>query len=248
MYRRKALPWLAILLLSFALRLIHLEGRDLWYDEAFAVLYASMSPERMIYGTVGPMQGAGAADVHPLLYYSLLHSWMALAGRSPLAVRFLSVALGMVTVALLVRMAAWSFDRRTGLVVGLLAATNPFHVAYSQEARMYALLGLAAVAAAWGLLRALGEAGGRGQEAGGRRQEAGGRRQEAGGRRREAGGRRQEAGGGGEEMVPLVGALCRGGRPHPLCPQPGGVRPVGPPPAGRRPSPVVAPLTSPGPG
>jgi mannosyltransferase len=161
MYRRKALPWLAILLLSFALRLIHLEGRDLWYDEAFAVLYASMSPERMIYGTVGPVQGAGAADVHPLLYYSLLHSWMGLAGRSPLAVRFLSVALGMVTVALLVRVAGWSFDRRTGLVVGLLAAMNPFHVAYSQEARMYALLGLAAVAAAWGLLRALEEGGGR---------------------------------------------------------------------------------------
>jgi 4-amino-4-deoxy-L-arabinose transferase-like glycosyltransferase len=190
MYRRKALPWLAILLLSFALRLIHLEGRDLWYDEAFAVLYASMSPERMIYGTVGPVQGAGAADVHPLLYYSLLHSWMGLAGRSPLAVRFLSVALGMVTVALLVRVAAWSFDRRTGLVVGLLAATNPFHVAYSQEARMYALLGLAAVVAAWGLLRALEEAGGRKQEAGGRREEAGSRKQGAGGKWEEGGGRR----------------------------------------------------------
>ena len=195
MYRRKALPWLAILLLSFALRLIHLEGRDLWYDEAFAVLYASMSPERMIYGTVGPVQGAGAADVHPLLYYSLLHGWMGLAGRSPLAVRFLSVALGMVTVALLVRVAAWCFDRRTGLVVGLLAATNPFHVAYSQEARMYALLGLAAVAAAWGLLRALEEAGGRRQEAGSGKREAGGRRQEAGSGRREAGGKRQEGGG-----------------------------------------------------
>lgn len=41
--------------------------------------------------------------------------------------------------------------------VGLLAAVNPFHVAYSQEARMYALLGLAAVTAAYGLLRALQE-------------------------------------------------------------------------------------------
>jgi 4-amino-4-deoxy-L-arabinose transferase-like glycosyltransferase len=41
--------------------------------------------------------------------------------------------------------------------VGLLAAANPFHVAYSQEARMYALLGLAVTVAAWGLLRALNE-------------------------------------------------------------------------------------------
>ena len=150
-------PWLVVLMLAFVLRLIHLAGRALWYDEAFAVLYATMSPGRMIYGTVTPVEGAGAADVHPLLYFFLLHGWMGLVGRSSLAVRFLSVALGMVTVALLARLAAWCFDRRTGLAVGLLAATSPFHVAYSQEARMYALLALAAVMATWGLLRALDE-------------------------------------------------------------------------------------------
>ena len=143
--------------LALALRLVNLGGRPLWYDEAFAVLYASLSPERMVYGTVTPVAGAGAADVHPLLYYFLLHGWMGLVGRSPLAVRFLSVGLGVITVALLWRLAAWCFGRRTGMAVGLLAAVNPFHVAYSQEARMYGLLGLAAVTAAWGLLRALEE-------------------------------------------------------------------------------------------
>ncbi|HEC34683.1 MAG TPA: hypothetical protein ENI37_08230 [Chloroflexi bacterium] len=157
---------LAVLLLAFGLRTACLQSRALWYDEAFAVLYASLSPARMVYGTVTPAEGAGAADVHPLLYYFLLHGWMELVGRSPLAARFLSVGLGMMSVALLWRLAAWCFDRRTGLVVGLLAATNPFHVAYSQEARMYALLGLAAVTAACGLMRALQE------EAGGRRQGA----------------------------------------------------------------------------
>jgi mannosyltransferase len=146
-----------VLLAAFLARLVRVQSRALWYDEAFAVLYASLSPERVIYGTVAPVAGAGAADVHPLLYYFLLHGWMALAGRSVLAARFFSVISGMITVALLWRLAAWCFDRRTGLVVGALAAANPFHVAYSQEARMYALLGLAAVMAAWGLLRALQE-------------------------------------------------------------------------------------------
>ncbi|MFQ6099691.1 MAG: glycosyltransferase family 39 protein [Anaerolineae bacterium] len=146
---------LLILLTAFLARTIHLQGRALWYDESFAALYASLSPGQMIYGTVAPVAGAGAADVHPLLYYFLLHGWMGLVGHSPLALRFLSVALGMIAVALLWRLAAWCFGRRTGLVVGLLAAVNPFHVAYSQEARMYGLLGLAAVTAAWGLLRAL---------------------------------------------------------------------------------------------
>lgn len=144
-----------IVLLAFALRMACIQKRALWYDETFAVLYASLSPERIIYGTVTPVEGAGAADVHPLFYYFLLHGWMKGLERSPLAVRFLSVILGMVTVALLWRLAAWCFGHRTGLVVGLLAAINPFHVAYSQEARMYALLGLGAVMAAWGLLRAL---------------------------------------------------------------------------------------------
>jgi len=144
-----------VLLLAFTVRMVNLCCRPLWYDEAFAVLYASLPVERMLYGTVTPVTGAGAADVHPLLYYSLLHSWMELAGSSPLAVRFLSLGLGMLTVALLARLASWCFDPRTGWTVALLAAVHPFHVAYSQETRMYALLGLAAVTAAWALLRAL---------------------------------------------------------------------------------------------
>ena len=154
---------LLVLLVAFGLRICCLQGRSLGYDEAFAVLYASLSPARMVYGTVTPVEGAGAADVHPLLYYFLLHGWMGLAGRSPFAVRFLSVGLGMVTVALLWRLAAWCFDWRTGRVVGMLAAANPFHVAYSQETRMYALLGLAAVIAAYGLIRALDGGRGRGE-------------------------------------------------------------------------------------
>jgi 4-amino-4-deoxy-L-arabinose transferase-like glycosyltransferase len=146
-----------VLLLAFGLRMVRIEGRALWYDEAFAVLYASLDYEGMVYGTVTPVEGAGAADVHPLFYYFSLHAWLGVAGQSPFVARFFSVVLGMITVALLWRLAAWCFDRRVGLAVGLLAAANPFHVAYSQEARMYALLGLAAVMAAWGLLRALSE-------------------------------------------------------------------------------------------
>ena len=154
---RRLGPVVLVLLLAFGLRMARLQGRPLWYDEAFALLYASSSPAQMVYGTLTPVEGAGAADVHPLLFYFLLHAWMGLVGRSPLAARFLSVGFGMVTVVLLGRLADWCFDRRTGMAVGLLAAANPFHVAYSQEARMYALLGLAAVAATYGLLRALEE-------------------------------------------------------------------------------------------
>jgi len=146
-----------VLLLAFALRTVGAATRPLWYDEAIAILHASVSPAQLLHGTVTPVQGAGAANVHPPLYFLLLHQWVGLAGRSPFAVRFLSVVLGVATVALLCRLASRFFGRRTAMGVALLAAINPFHVAYSQETRMYALLGLAAVASAWGLLRALEE-------------------------------------------------------------------------------------------
>ena len=146
-----------ILLVAFTLRTVGVATRPLWYDEAIAILHASVSPSQLLYGTVTPIQGAGAANVHPPLYFLLLHCWVGLAGRSPLAVRFLSVVLGVTTVALLCRLTSRFFGRRTALVTGLLAATNPFHVAYSQETRMYALLALTAVASTWGLLRALEE-------------------------------------------------------------------------------------------
>jgi mannosyltransferase len=152
---RRLLPVILVLLAAFALRMIRLQERDLWYDEAFAVLYSSLSPERILRGTVTAVEGAGAADVHPVLYYFLLHGWIALTGASVMSVRYLSVILGLLTVAALWRVAVFCFGRRVGLAVGLLASGSPFHVAYSQEARMYALLGLAAVAAVWGLFQAL---------------------------------------------------------------------------------------------
>jgi mannosyltransferase len=148
-----------LLLAGFGLRMARLQERDLWYDEAFAILYSSLTPGRILSGTVTAVEGAGAADVHPLLYYFLLHGWVGLAGTSPMAARFLSVALGTVTVSVLWRMADWAFDRRVGVSVALLAIVNPFHLAYSQEARMYALLALATAVASWGLLRALAGAG-----------------------------------------------------------------------------------------
>ncbi|MCZ7672626.1 MAG: glycosyltransferase family 39 protein [Chloroflexi bacterium] len=93
-------PMLSIVCLAFLLRLINLNGRSLWYDEAFAILYAEKSFPTMLYGTITQIEGA-AADVHPLFYYSLLHGWMALGGQSLLAVRLLSVFFSLLTVAML---------------------------------------------------------------------------------------------------------------------------------------------------
>ena len=135
------------------LRVINLSGRPLWYDEAFAVLYAEKPLSAMLHGTLTQVQGA-AADVHPLFFYSILHVWMQLVGESPAAVRGLSVLLGVATVGMTYLLGRQLFDRRTGLAAAAITALSPFAVYYSQEARMYALLGFAAVAATTCFVRA----------------------------------------------------------------------------------------------
>lgn len=134
---------LGILLAAFLVRVAQLDARALWYDEAFAVLYAEKSFAEMWYGTVTQVQGA-AADVHPLFYYSLLHGWMSAVGESVLAVRFLSVLYGVATVAVVYRLAReWMPGRseKVALLAAGILALAPFHIAYSQETRMYAQLG-----------------------------------------------------------------------------------------------------------
>ena len=81
-------------------------------------------------------------DVHPPLYFMLLHGWMALFGDSLVSIRTLSVLPGIATVLLgmwLVRLIA---TPRAALVAGLLLALLPTAVRYSQEVRMYSLMGL----------------------------------------------------------------------------------------------------------
>src|SRR5512139_4106372 len=97
----KSRPWMilaAILLLALSLRLINLGGRTLWYDEAFAVLFAEKGWDAMVDGTLTEVEG-GAADVHPLLYYLSLNLWMQAFGQDPVAVRLYSVLIGVLTVA-----------------------------------------------------------------------------------------------------------------------------------------------------
>jgi mannosyltransferase len=147
----------SILLLAFALRLPYLADKEIWYDEAFAALYAQNDLASIVAGTITPVDGA-AADIHPLLYYFFLHGWM-LIGDSPFVLRFPSVVFGVMAIAVLARLGRESFDRRTAKLAALLAAVSPFHIWYSQEARMYSLLCLLSLASIYFFVRAWKENG-----------------------------------------------------------------------------------------
>ncbi|MBI5029616.1 MAG: glycosyltransferase family 39 protein [Chloroflexi bacterium] len=130
----------SILVSAFALRIFYLNERGLWYDEAFAILYAARSFAEMIAGTLTQVDGA-AADVHPLFYYFSLHTWMQWAGDSVFAARFYSVFFGVATLPIIFSLSRRLFSKRVAMASILIVALAPFHLAYSQEARMYAQLG-----------------------------------------------------------------------------------------------------------
>jgi hypothetical protein len=114
--------------------------QSLWLDETFSHLFATL-PLRVAW------QAMIVDAVHPPLYYLLLRPWLALAGGSEFALRFPSALAGVLAVALVQQAGRRWLGASAGRWVALLLALNPFHVWYSQEARMYALLGLLSLAA-----------------------------------------------------------------------------------------------------
>ncbi len=141
--RKRSFLLILILLLGFSLRLARLETKEMWYDEAFAVLYAEKELGSIVHGTVTPVEGA-ASDIHPLMYYFFLHGWMRI-GQGPFVVRFPSVAFGLLALCMVFAIARELFNPRIGLAATALGAVSPFHIWYSQEARMYTLLCLASL-------------------------------------------------------------------------------------------------------
>jgi hypothetical protein len=133
--------------IAFALRVYRLDAQSIWWDEGHSIQMAS-APLAQIPTLPG-------MDVHPPGYFALLHGWMAVAGRSEFALRYLSVLFSLVSVALFVpfarSLAGTRAGRRQGaaLAAGALAALSPLYVAYAQEVRMYTLVVLLAAASAY---------------------------------------------------------------------------------------------------
>jgi mannosyltransferase len=127
--------------LAFALRVYKLDAESLWLDEILSIKLASMDIPSIIRTLPND-------DLNPPLYYITLHIWSRVVGQSEFSLRFLSALFGSLTAAMTYKLARALFDRRTALLSGLLMAICPYHVYYSQEARMYTLapfLGLVGV-------------------------------------------------------------------------------------------------------
>jgi hypothetical protein len=128
--------WAVLLLIAagVALRTLRLAWQPLWWDEGYSVYFATEPLARMFDLT--------AHDIHPPLYYLLLHGWIAWWGSpQPVIDRGLSVLFGAAALPLQAWLAGQLFPgrRRLLLVAVLLLAVNPMQLYYSQEVRMYGL-------------------------------------------------------------------------------------------------------------
>ena len=128
----------AIILLGALLRLLRLDWQDVWLDEAFSLHIASL-----------PWSATLAAirqDVHPPLFYLLLHGWIAWLGDSAYALRLLSALTGVLTLPALYALGrALRLERSWSLLLTFLLATAYFPIRFAQETRSFSLLLLLAL-------------------------------------------------------------------------------------------------------
>ena len=126
----------AIVLIAALLRVPTLATQSLWLDEVASYLQARGGFVEMIQAT--------AEDNYPPLHNVVLWLSIKLFGEGEWALRVPSAIAGILNVAAIYWVGTIVGGRRTGLIAALLLAVSAFHLFYSQEARMYALLALTA--------------------------------------------------------------------------------------------------------
>lgn len=133
--RPRAAWWLSCLFIlgvALAARAYELDGQSFWNDEGTSVALAGRS--------LAAITRDASHDIHPPLYYYLLHFWVRLFGASEIAVRGLSALLGSLTAVLVWLLGRRFLSREAAWTAALVTIVSPFQVYYSQEARMYILV------------------------------------------------------------------------------------------------------------
>lgn len=127
--------------LAFFLRVYRLADKNVWWDEGWSLWLARQDFAAIALRT--------AADEHPPLHYWMLRVWDSLAGWDAFSARFLSVAFGVLTVALIYRIAKRVGGKWIGALAALFLATARFHIWWSQDIKNYTPSIFFALAAVW---------------------------------------------------------------------------------------------------
>ena len=135
-------------LAAFAVRAASLDAQSLWRDEVDALRFATAPWAEMLSNFTRPGWNGP-------LYFLLLRGWIALTGSSEYAMRFFSLAFGVLCVPLVYVLGRRLFNRQTGLLAALLTTASPYLTWYGQEVKMYTLVPALALLAIYSLCRAV---------------------------------------------------------------------------------------------
>lgn len=106
-----------------------------WFDETYSLALARQP--------LGELISIAAADVHPPLYYLLLHGVYLLAGESVAAYRLFSAAGAVATAALGLTHVRRDFGARAGVLFTFAACFTPYLAYAAMQIRMYSWAGFA---------------------------------------------------------------------------------------------------------
>src|SRR4029453_12181059 len=116
---------------------VRLDRRSFWTDEAVNVVLARD-------GWMSVLRTIGDHEPSQAVYLVALKPWIALVGESEWLVRLPSVMFGAAAAGLTVVLGMMLIGRWAGTLAGLILATNPMFIEWSQYARTYSLAVLAA--------------------------------------------------------------------------------------------------------
>ena len=103
----------------------------LWFDEAFSISLSSKS--------LKDIWMISSQDVHPILYYIILHFVLLLSNNNIIIAKLFSIIPIIVLGVLGYTHIRKDFGERTGLLFTLFSFFSPIIVSYAGEIRMYSL-------------------------------------------------------------------------------------------------------------
>ncbi len=145
--RLVVLSLLVILCVAAFVRIYRLDHQSFWLDEA----YSACKSDQTVSEIIGTFY---KDDSNPPTYLVIINWWRHVFGRSDFSMRLSSCAFGVLSILMAYFVVREIAGNKAGLAVAGLMAVSPYHVWYSQELRMYALLTAAALAALFCLIRA----------------------------------------------------------------------------------------------
>ena len=122
---------IAIIIIGIIFLLIPVFHSNMWFDESYSVAISNHS--------FSEIWTIGSNDVHPVLYYWILHIINIIFGNNIVLYRLFSVLCISVVGILGYTHIRKDFGEKTGILFSLLAFFLPVNVVYAGEIRMYAL-------------------------------------------------------------------------------------------------------------